>query len=307
MQVKNGFSTNAQLKALAARSVMWPEVRTNLGDPEPGWITAHAFFADDAAIEEYLHYEGSFHQDTDRKTCAAAMMVDYCYVFALATVPLFAGFGIVPDMSPRKYAMQFYTAPLEHDGRTFEVRRAHVRFLSPAFWTDREESAVDAWQLMHHDGLCDFYRRSVEDHVRPLVEKLASRSGLSSNALWRLVADAIAACFLDAGRRFGCLEEAKATAMTVLKYPGSPLYNRQLHFFDLTLRDERQRELLTWTFRARGGCCRYYTVEDGTLCETCVLKKPADRNAELLRVMRLRYASISGEAHGRDTGSESAG
>jgi hypothetical protein len=94
--------------------------------------------------------------------------------------------------------------------------------------------------------------------------------------------------------------------MTVLKYPGSPLYNRQLHFFDLTLRDERQRELLTWTFRARGGCCRYYTVEDGTLCETCVLKKPADRNAELLRVMRLRYASISGEAHGRDTGSESA-
>ncbi|WP_442580069.1 (2Fe-2S)-binding protein [Mesorhizobium sp. ASY16-5R] len=79
--------------------------------------------------------------------------------------------------------------------------------------------------------------------------------------------------------------------MTILKQPGSPLFNRQLHYFDLTLRDEGQRELLSWTFRARGGCCRFYTVEGGKLCSTCVLKNAAERDNELLDAMRRRFGS----------------
>lgn len=291
--VKGDLSADPLAEALAAQSRLWPEVRTEAGEPEPGWITAEAFIADDAAIDEYLDYEGSFHAGTDRRTCAASMMIDYCYVLSMATVPLFAGFGIVPELRPQHYAMRFYTAPQEHDGRTFQIRRAHVRFLSRAFWTDRDVIAPhpDARGLPDRDALCGLYRRSVEDHVRPLIGKLAGRTGLSPNALWRLVGDALAGRFLDAGRRLGCLDEAKAAAMTILKQPGSPLNNRQLHYFDLTLRDEEERELASWTFRARGGCCRYYRVEGGELCETCVLKKPEKRDAELLELMRQRFAA----------------
>jgi len=68
------------------------------------------------------------------------------------------------------------------------------------------------------------------------------------------------------------------------------------HYFDLTLHDEEQRELLSWTFRARGGCCRYYTVESGELCSTCVLKPSAERDAELLRAMRRQLSRTTDDA-----------
>lgn len=295
-EAKNDSSADPLAEALTEQSRLWPEVRTESRELEPGWITAEAFFADEAAIDEYLDYEGSFHAGTDRRTCAASMMIDYCYVFSMATVPLIAGFGIVPELAPQHYAMRFHIVPQEHDGRTFQIRRAHVRFLSCAFSTDREVSAThpDARRLPDRAALSDLYRYSLEDHVRPLVDKLAGRSGLSRNALWRLVGDAVAGRFLDAGRRLGCLEEAKAIAMTILKQPGSPLDNRQLHYFDLTLRDGEERDLISWAFRARGGCCRYYTVEGGELCDTCVLKKPEERDAELLETMRHCFAAAAG-------------
>lgn len=304
MRVKNDYFVNSLAGALTVHSRLMPELSVEVGELQPGWITAEALFGDDAAIDEYLDYEGSFQRGADRKTCAAAMMVDYCYIFAFATVPLFAGFGMVPDLSTQSYAMQFHSARLEHDDRILEVRRAHIRFLSPAFWTDRNDSVASLGQLLDHSGLCDLYRRSTEDHMRPLVEKLYSKTGLARNALWRLVGDAIAARFLDAGRLFGCLDEAKTSAMAILKHPQSPLFNRQLHFFELTLRDEEQRNLLSWTFRGRGGCCRYYTVDGGELCETCVLKRPEQRNAELLLAMQRRYASMSGEGIGGTSGSQ---
>lgn len=283
--------------ALAAQSAMWPEVQGGLGDLEPGWITAEAFFADDEAIDEYLDYTGSFHKGTDRKTRAAAMMADYCYIVSMATVPLFTGFAIVPDLSPSLFALRFHVAPQEHDGRVFQVRRAHVRFLSSAYSAGDGRVALPSGAPALSDrALCDIYRHAVEAHCHPLVEQLHARTGLSKNALWRLAADAVAGRFLDAGRRFGCLERAKASAITILKQPGSPLCNRQLHFFDLTLHDTDGRKQLTWTFRARGGCCRYYTVEGGELCETCVLKKPGERDADLLELMRRRFEEAAADS-----------
>lgn len=271
---------------------MWPDVQTGLGSLEPGWITAGALFADNDAIDEYLDFEGVFHACSDRMTCAAATMVDYCYIFSASTVPLFVGFGIVPELSPSLFALHFHATPLEHDGRTLMVRRAHVRLLSSTFsrggrgdMTGHDAQALPDFQL------CEIYRRAVEDHFDPLVRRLHARTGLSRNALWRLVSDSIAGRFLDVGRRFGRLDQAKATAMTILKQPGSPLRNSQLRYIDLTLHDGDQRELLSWTFRARGGCCRFYTVGRGELCSTCVLKPAAERDAELLDAMRRHMES----------------
>ena len=77
--------------------------------------------------------------------------------------------------------------------------------------------------------------------------------------------------------------------MAIVKVQGSPLNNRQLGYFDLTLHDSALKEPFTYTFRARGGCCRYYTVKGAEKCPTCVLKSSDERDACLLQEMRAHF------------------
>lgn len=281
-------------EALRTHKVLWDEFRVEHGRLEAGWTTARAFFDDAVAIDDFLDYERSHHRHMDDKTCAALMMIDYCYVLMSATIPLVAGSGIVPDLDPERIALRMFTDSHEHDGEAHEVRRADIRYLSSLFSTDRPASCrhPDAVLLASRPELCDTYRMEIERHLSPLVDILFKRTGLARPALWRLVADAIAGRWLEVGRQLSCLKQAREDAMRVVKHSGSPLHNKQLHFFDLTLHDENRRPIGSWTFRARGGCCRYYTVVEGALCSTCVLKKPADRNAELLETMRKHVALL---------------
>jgi len=281
--------------ALASQAALWPELKVELGGIAPGWITAAAFFASDLMIEEFLDYEGSFNEGTDRKACGSLMMTDYAYVFALATVPVFLGFGILPNLSPSHFALQFHTTQDVHDGHAHEVRRAHVRYLSGAFSTSRENYALhlDARGPMARDQIADAFCNSVQAHFEPLIEQLHARTQLSRNAFWRLVADALAGWFIEAGRRLGCLDAAKALAMAVLKRPGSPLNNRQLHYFDLSVCD-RAGKPFSYTFRGRGGCCRFYTVAGGEYCSTCVLKDQQQRDDDLRQAMR-RHLGLAGD------------
>jgi hypothetical protein len=273
--------------ALVAQAGLWPEQRVEVGGMEPGWVTAETLFADRAALEEQLDFYNALHHGTDRKTCAAGLIIDQGQAVAVATVALFAGFGMVPDFSPSQFALRFETGESTHDGHVHQVRHTQARFLSPAFRTLRAEDArhPDARALTDRDGLVSLYRSGIETYFRPLVTRLREMTGLSRTALWRLIGDAIAGRFLEAGRHFNCLAEAKASAMAILKQPGSPLNNRQLHYFDLTVRDGENRSF-SHTFRARGGCCRFYRVDSGTLCPTCVLKPAERRDAELRLAMR---------------------
>jgi hypothetical protein len=77
--------------------------------------------------------------------------------------------------------------------------------------------------------------------------------------------------------------------MAIVKVQGSPLNNRQLGYFDLTLHDSALKEPFTYTFRARGGCGRYYTVEGAEKCPTCVLKSHEERDDILLQEMRAHF------------------
>ncbi len=265
--------------ALAAQRAFWPEPCVDVGPLEPGWMTASALFANDAAIEDQLAYQASFFTRVDRRSAAAFLLSDYLSMFCVTAVPPLVGHGLVPDFAPDRYAMKFYSRPFEHDGRTAVMRRAHVRFLS---------DAIVAQGGLGDVALHTAFREAVIAHFTPLLEMLNARTGLPRSAMWRLVADALAVAFLDAGHRYERLDEAKAAAMAVLKHPGSPLTNRQLHYFDVTLRDETcpERVLASYTFRARGGCCRFYRAEGGHLCSTCVLQTPAERERILAAGMR---------------------
>ena len=269
--------------ALAVQSKHWPDVRTEVGAAGEGWTTAKAFFEDDDAISTLLEHEQSLNEDTDAKASAAFLMTDYCHIFTAAAVPLLAGFDIVPDLSPDNFALNFYMEKHEHKGRIYDLPRAHVRYLSGRFS-----------RLPDQSQSCDLFRTSTEAHFQPLIETLSQRSGLSRNALWRLLADALAARFLEAGRQLGCLDKARIMAMAVLKQPRSPLANKQMHYFDLTVLDREERPV-SYTFRARGGCCRFYSVKGGKYCTTCVLKDPHERDEQLQQAMR-RYLGVTADA-----------
>lgn len=282
---KGPKTQNAFSLALAMRSKLWPDVTTSHGLLESGWKTAQSFFEDDVAIAVLLEHERSLNEDTDAKASGAFLMTDYCHIFTAATVPLLAGFGIVADFSPAQFALNFYMEKHEHRGRIYDLPRAHVRYLSDTYFTDRTDVPLSRnAHLIDHDQLCNQYRQSTEEHFQSLIGKIASRTGLGRSALWRLVGDAIAARFLEVGRQFNCLEEAKTTAMAILKSPGSPLNNRQLHYFDLSVLDRNSKQV-SHIFRARGGCCRYYSVKEGKYCATCVLKNPVERDEQLQAAM----------------------
>lgn len=262
-------------RALEAQAAYLQDVRADMGLPGEGWTTVEAFFNDDKAIGEFLVFEQSLNEGADVKTAAALLMTDYGYIIAAAVVPLYVGFGLVPDLSPASIALLFHTKEEDHDGKLHLRRRADVRFLEDGFWQGQLDSHPDE----------ERFRLEIERHFTPVVETVHARTRLSRAALWRLAADAIAGRFLDCGRRFGTVEAAKTSAMRILKVPGSPLSNRQLQFFDLTVLDEHQREF-SYTFRQRGGCCRFYQVDGGEYCSTCVLKDPGQRDDELRLAMR---------------------
>ncbi len=74
-------------------------------------------------------------------------------------------------------------------------------------------------------------------------------------------------------------------AQAILQAPGSPLHNKQTGFVEIVVRDVAKPEQVVaceW-FRARGGCCRYYTTEaaEGEYCTTCVLRPAESRDERL--------------------------
>jgi len=263
------------LHAFETQAAYVPDMRAELEPAGTDWISAQTFFSDDEAMDEFLAFEQSRYARTDLKTAGAFLINDYAYIFAATTVPLFVGFGLVPELSPASVALSFYTKRQLHHGKIYRSRRAHMRFKEAGIRHGRLDDTADG----------DLYRIGIENHFYLVVDRVQAKTKLSRAALWRLVGDAIAQRFLDAGLRFDAVEAAKAAAMRILKTPGSPLANRELHYFDVTQCD-RQRKAIRETFRQRGGCCRFYLVEGGTCCSTCVLKSPQDRNEELQLAMR---------------------
>ncbi len=114
----------------------------------------------------------------------------------------------------------------------------------------------------------------------PLVGALAQRTGLSRSAWWRQVTDSLSAALLEASQEAGEPERGQALARATLGERTSPLFNRQWGFFEVEACHPGGAPVREW-FRARGGCCRYYTADGGEYCSTCVLRDPQSRDERL--------------------------
>lgn len=288
--------------ALDALARLRREPAIDIGDLEPGWRTAASVFCDDGTLETLLAAQAAFTVDLDRKAQAAYLVIELGMMLSVASVVPLLVSGVVPSTSPDDVALRFHAGPVEHHGRVVEETKGSLRLLSPRFrshdarWTGHPHCVA----LPDHAALLDHLRIQVEAFSGPLIRALHRLTALPANAMWRLVGDAVSAVFLEAGRMLGCEEQAKSDALAVLKRPGSPLANRQMHFFDIVIRspDEPGRILASRSFRSRGGCCRYYTSREGRLCTTCVLLDPADRDRDLEAALRARLGlAASAPAH----------
>lgn len=287
--------------ALEALARLKPEQAVEIGDPGddpgPAWRTAAAVWTDDEALERLLAAQAAFTVDLDRKAQAAYLVIDHSMTVSIAVVVPLLVSGVVPSIVPEGTALRFQTSEARHRGRMVEELKGRLRLLSPAFSTHdaRWLGHPDSCPLPDRAALLDHMRGQIENHFRPLIRRLYRLTALPPHAMWRLVGDSVSAVFLETGRQLGCEEQAKTDALTVLKQAGSPLSNRQMHYFDIVIRapGDPGRILASRTFRARGGCCRYYTSHEGRLCTTCVLLDPGERDRNLEARLRTRLGLAS--------------
>lgn len=211
---------------------------------------------------------GQVARDMDARTRAAYLVgyVSWAVGRALAACQL--RLGGLPDVSAGSFGLAPIWQDWEADGET-------GRSLDFVVTVAAESDAVLP--------LCDVATARVlmEDINAPLVEQLQAATGLSRGALWRLVADGYAAAWLTVGKALGCEAEAMRAAMVLLKGEDSPLRNSKTGFVKICVShpEDPSRQASDW-FRARGGCCRYYTTPDskGQYCSTCVLRSPQSRD-----------------------------
>ncbi|TDH37643.1 ferric iron reductase [Pseudohoeflea suaedae] len=261
--------------ALRELSASWPKPRLSCGAPGEDGRTAADLFADRDWLNRLLAAQTRITPGLDAKAQAAYLASYYATTIATAGAGLLVGYGMVPDLSPDRIVL------------SIDPARDELAFQDIAVRFPANPVAADGGDM------AGAFRQQVEAHFRPLVVALNRITGLPRQALWRLVGDALGSAFLDAGEKLDALDEAAETGLAVLKEPGSPLFNCQLHYFEVSV--VRPDDVpATRKVLARGGCCRLYTAPGGALCASCVLQKPGDR--ERLAGEALRRELVAGGA-----------
>ena len=83
---------------------------------------------------------------------------------------------------------------------------------------------------------------------------------------------------VQVGPAIGCAGEARAQALSIVQ-GGGPLSNPQTGYHRLMVGGQEQFYL------KRGGCCRWYTADEGSYCATCVMREPEEQMRELMKAV----------------------
>ena len=225
-----------------------------------------------ATIEAWMAEVARDYDDMDARTRAAYLIGDIAWAFSLNLAALhLAGSGL-PDIGPETVAAAPQWYRWEEDGESGEALRFTLHLLASP---DTIHRPLDI------DGIRAL---AVAVHA-PLIDMLFDMTRLGRSAMWRLVADSLASGWLSVGKRVGLVEESMRVADAIVHGAGAPLANKQTGFIDIVVRDEAdpQQVLGCEWFRARGGCCRYYTTgkSAGEYCSTCVLRPAESRDKRL--------------------------
>lgn len=227
---------------------------------------------DTGLVEAWLTAEAQAQKGADDKLAAAYLLgrIAFAVCEVLAALALE---GLQPArLAPDAVALTARRALWHLDGQSGEGRAYDIVLAEARLVPCSAPSAV--------------LGAALPELFAPLVRHLVPRSGLSRGALWRLVGDALSGALLLQGKHAGRAEEAMEIADAVLRDRESPLHSRQTGFFRIDLPE--RPDIAEW-FRARGGCCRYYTTEGGAYCSTCVLRDSKSREALLRAHLRRKH------------------
>lgn len=259
--------------------------RVGLGPCPPGGVPFVALAEGGPALDEALRDVVHGEEDADDKLAAAYLMGHVGHALADLLAGLWLDGVALARVAPEAVAFAPRWVPWEDDEGRARRSVVHDLALDPAGVGLLPEGA-DA------DAVAEAFQDLFEALHAPLVERLHARSRLSRGALWRLVGDGLTASMLGGGKARGEAERAMALARGVVGRRGRPLHSKQTGFVQITLPEgspPETAEAAEW-FRARGGCCRYYTTEGGEYCTTCVLRSPESRDARLRDYLARRLA-----------------
>ena len=277
--------------AIHLQNTLFAQPTTSVGPRADGWfLLADVADSGSPLLERMLAYQRSFTPELDDKACGAYFIGQYSHVLSIALAVPFLRKSILPEFGRDELLGLLEPYAHTHEGEVVTGLRPHLRFASAIFHTCNPEHTLhpDARIVANRALLRTMLRQRLETHYAPLIAAVFAYTRLPRAAQWRLVGDSLSAVFLSCGQKLGCIDLAKEDALATLKAKGSPFRNKELHYFDLTVGDPENPQVasMTQTFRARGGCCRYYTVPGGRFCTTCVLEDPQERDRRLAERMR---------------------
>ena len=260
------------VSGLAARTIRW--IGENFDAPlvsagdASGSFASYADFLEGNELAGLLFAQPDLPSGTDARTCAAFFIGRYAYFLALPLAALHLRDGLTADIDSRSLAVGFEQVVLDHGDHSHELVVPHLRF-------------TGAFSYCTEIGVL---REAIENHLEPLIDRLKAETRLSPGAQWRLAGDSIAFAFMGIGEKLGRSDAARDATTALLKHPASPLTNPQMHFVSIPVPGLAEPKSCV----ARGGCCRYYKVEGGTVCANCVLETEEDRHTRLTELVAAR-------------------
>ncbi|KQS97789.1 MULTISPECIES: (2Fe-2S)-binding protein [unclassified Rhizobium] len=273
-EIRQTSSSSASCNLAAGAAITWqaenfPQVAASLDDDGTGFFSViEAWSQGSEWLEDCLRYQNHFAVGMDERTRGAHLIAFYCHHLSIAAGAVYLTTGLVPDLDPQRLAVRFEN----HDSAASSFQPA-IKRLHFMFGRFLPEGSAQSF----HDAFVA--------SLTPVVEALQARTGLSAAAQWRLAADGITGAFLEIGLAGGEEAGAMASALDIVKIPGSPLLSSELHYERIeTTRDGIPVEQV---FRLRSGCCLYYRTDGGDFCDVCVLLEPdVQRNRLRDRLMR---------------------
>jgi hypothetical protein len=213
------------------------------------WITLEQLAGDRFDVAEaYFAAAVAGTPGLDRRGQGAYFIGTVAYYLAEALVrPVLTG-GAAPALNARNFAV----SPAGADGMDLRYR-----------------VSADAGPTEQPIG------EIVERAIAGLVNRVKAETRLAEPAQWRLVADGIASATLYLGEERGCRAEGQALGLAVVRDPRFKPFNGLTGYVEVD----------GHAFLKRGGCCRYYTADEGSYCATCILRDPDEQIVELKRYL----------------------